>query len=1635
MLIRLHKLNLILFVGLFLTLPVVSQTLTISSSTQTASSGTTWVFSNNELTVHGNSTINSSTIVSWLGSSSLTILGATNDISVDVNEDIYSSSAGNGLTIGSTNSTGTVTFNNTVSLMGPLTVYANNIRMGSTVVANLQSAQLLAGGSSGSISLYAKNGFESLATSGTTRGKIMATGGGNIHINADTESNNSGELNIDWLTFDSGTGNIILEASSYVWNTGSSVTLPEFYGSGILTIKNVPGANQSFTTAWISIVDDFSGLILGSDAGIENNTLAACTVCNSSAKNYSGTTFEVAGPINLYGSNVFVETSFKSTAADADILLKAKNSIIVNANRTITSNNGDITFWANADGTANATDGDFIGIQNAVFINSANGLTNQSSGGGTITMAGGNTSQTLASGTIVPTGYAYSNRTTNWGPLLPPGGVNFGYSTAANSEQNSLSIYSGGGDIVIKGKSHSSSAGIQWFSGMPGASQIINSGNGTILFDGLSTSTNAHGIELNSYVASGGVTPNITSSSSSSSAIKFIGETFATALRAGFQGAATLIANATGGGIEISGKTPSASTYGAVEAGGILTYALTGPITFIGDGSGGLKIGGTWGKGSLPSSSSNIILRTNAFTFANPTIETTGTITVEPFGNSFTNALSFPITNLSLPNTITGLTLGKSTNTSDITIASATAISGPVAIYGGNINLDQNINTSGGVASGDIFCKASGNITQASGMSITTAGGDVTLWSNSDATGVGYVLVNGGASSGISTGGGHIFLGGGTDLATGYAKGSDVVAPSLLATGIAGVHLGSGSALLSGNGNITLRGENFGGSTTQVQAGVMGCGTTLEAGTGKIAIYGKASGSGTVNAQGISREGTGVDNWIIRSSNSSSDAIQLIGDASFCNNSYTSLGVNFIGQIESSGGGGILLHGKASSATSYDQGLDVRGNVLANSGTITLKGENNSSADISVFLGTYSTLGTTLGFKTGTNITASTSNIIIQGDNININTVTPVNTSGALTIEPVNTSFANTFTYPNANLTLANTVGGLTIGKTGNTANITIGASTSIAGPITLYGTSIALSNALTSSNATTGNISLNGTTLTGSSAITLQTGRTLTFNLSANTTYTGVISGTGLNVIKEGAGVLALTGSNTPDFATLTISAGTFKLNANQQLTLSDALTNNGTLTLENGATFKQGTSVSGGGTYNIQQNLDNCSDDGTNLTGRFWYLGSPVTSLRENSFGNTGNLNKVWSFTNGAYTTVADGATLSPTTGYVHRRGSNASPLTFTGTNLYAQDVTLSLSNNAGTYAGWHLVSNPYTAYLDWHQVAGSNLSSNLSNTYYIRSYNSNNQDVDALISYNASSGLESNTSSLSLTSAQAQYIAPMQAIWVKVNPTTPLSATAGQLRLERAFTSHQTGNVGLKNTGIYPVLARVNLHNGAMYDQALVYMNEFMTNSSDQNDSEKMFVSGVASIYTMASGKKLVMNGLKNNKKKISVPLYLELPTSKVYQLQLSEYIMEDGLILLEDKQEGTIQDFTINDTYAFYANSGVLSNRFVLHFFMPDNGITAQGPSNNWVEEESAINEGGSILVSSNGRGKVTITQDIDATPSEKGSVMVRDAAGREIYNGQLTGSATNIELDAPSGIYFVEVELNGQVEVKKIFVQQ
>ena len=527
-------------------------------------------------------------------------------------------------------------------------------------------------------------------------------------------------------------------------------------------------------------------------------------------------------------------------------------------------------------------------------------------------------------------------------------------------------------------------------------------------------------------------------------------------------------------------------------------------------------------------------------------------------------------------------------------------------------------------------------------------------------------------------------------------------------------------------------------------------------------------------------------------------------------------------------------------------------------------------------------------------------------------------------------------------------------------------------------------------------------------------------------------------NVTIPSGVTVTLDAAITTTIASLTID-GTLVVAAGKQLTLTSTLTNNGTLLLQDGATFVQSTgvtSITGGGTFTVEKALSGNSSTWSSTSGRFWYMGVPMNAIARSCFGNyAAGSNRVWSYNeiSKEYTNIDNNATpLVAGTGYVHRRATNET-LTFSatgGNGLFSSDLNLNnLSRTSGSSVGFHLIANPYMAYLDWDAVIAANGTTNIESTYYIRSAEPTNND--ALISYNS---IGPNYVSGGVTSIDqvedVRYIAPMQSVWVRVGTA---SAT-GSLAMNRGMLSHQSNNPGLKNTSIFPTSARVNLVDGARFDQILVFMNQDMSNGVDQFDSEKMFVSGAPQIYTMAAGKKLVMNGLKNNKKKISVPLYLELPESKVYNLQLAEYFLEDGLILLEDKQEGIIQDFSINAIYPFYANSGLLQNRFVLHFIAPDNGIGAQGPNNNWVAEETSYGEGGNILISSDSKGKVQITLDQPLTENITGMVQATDINGKIVFSAQLTGALTEFQMNVPSGIYYLSVQNGSIIQNKKVFVQ-
>jgi hypothetical protein len=501
---------------------------------------------------------------------------------------------------------------------------------------------------------------------------------------------------------------------------------------------------------------------------------------------------------------------------------------------------------------------------------------------------------------------------------------------------------------------------------------------------------------------------------------------------------------------------------------------------------------------------------------------------------------------------------------------------------------------------------------------------------------------------------------------------------------------------------------------------------------------------------------------------------------------------------------------------------------------------------------------------------------------------------------------------------------------------------------------------------------------------------------------------------------------TNSPSIGSLTINAGkTLTLQSGAKLTLSGTLSNNGTVNIENGATLVQtgsGTN-SGSGTYNVKQTVS--GSGGATPNGRFWYIGSPLSDGSSTALlSSTGNQLWQWDETNVNYVALTSGQTLSQGKSYVLRSGQTAETINFSGTGLIngTQNIlNLSRTGTSTQMRGCHLVSNPYPSYLDWDMVGKTNVST----TIYVRTALGSNYNV--LETYNSFDQIGTSISGAPMT----KDIAPMQGFWVKV--TT--DGQTGSLAMDNSMRSHQANGAGLRSSAQdFPAFLRFNMFDGENKDQVILFMSPDASTSLDEHDSEKMIATGSAQFYSTVNAKKLVINGMKNVKAKTSVPLTLDLPLSKSYTFQAEEMNIEDGLILLEDKQEGVIQDLTINPVYSFFGNAGINSTRFVIHFHLP---FPAFGTFDFEANELSANNtdlsfETSDITIFSNGKGQISVS--LPSTEMKDAHLEVIDASGRTKLKKKLIEKETVTNLDICSGIYYIRVSSSQNIKLQKIFIQ-
>jgi filamentous hemagglutinin family protein len=490
-----------------------------------------------------------------------------------------------------------------------------------------------------------------------------------------------------------------------------------------------------------------------------------------------------------------------------------------------------------------------------------------------------------------------------------------------------------------------------------------------------------------------------------------------------------------------------AGTSGQLEKAGTGDLTLTAANTYT---------------GATTIAAGRLVIQSNAPDTASSQFKGPGALVIQPEGTDFSSAFSTaPKWNFAAD--LGGLTIGKETSangTSDVDVNlgasnSAIRIAGPVKVYGRDVNVNGDLGST--LAGAAIDLQASGNVAQLSGLAVTTTAGHVTYWADSDNNGSGGVTFYMGASgntTSVSTGGGNIVIGGGTDPLTGNARGTP-----------AGVVMDPYTVLDAGTGSISVRGastntgsglgvllntnaELRGGSVTLVGTGA----STSGAGSASVgvAISGAITSTGTVTIEGYGGTGTGT------------------GGAHH--------GVS-VGGPGITGNGAVSISGTGGSGGDNNHGVQLSGaTVLSNAGALTVTataGGGGSSRGL--FSGSADTLGGA----------GQSGNITVRADRFNTPASLSITSTGRATVEPLSgsTSFGSAFNSLRFNF--APTLTGLTLGRAGNTAGITLGQAHSISGPITVYGGAIAIEGALSATNGAAPNPTLYNIDLQASGAVT----------------------------------------------------------------------------------------------------------------------------------------------------------------------------------------------------------------------------------------------------------------------------------------------------------------------------------------------------------------------------------------------------------------------------------------------------------------------------------------------------------------------------------------------------------------------
>jgi len=346
------------------------------------------------------------------------------------------------------------------------------------------------------------------------------------------------------------------------------------------------------------------------------------------------------------------------------------------------------------------------------------------------------------------------------------------------------------------------------------------------------------------------------------------------------------------------------------------------------------------------------------------------------------------------------------------------------------------------------------------------------------------------------------------------------------------------------------------------------------------------------------------------------------------------------------------------------------------------------------------------------------------------------------------------------------------------------------------------------------------------------------------------------------------------------------------------------------------------------------------------------------------------------------------------------------FTGTlnNGSISPLSLTRSATAGSSRGFNLIGNPYPSFIDWNALTayGTSLQrTDIRPTIWLRT-----RSAAGTMVFDTFDG-EIGTS-LGVRGSATQFIAPLQAFWVKVatDNTSPV------IHFTPSICNHRTASTGApqlraqqdaNEAVVTRQMLKLELRSGEHRDETIICTKQDALDGYDFYDSDKMS-SGNAEIFTLVEGRELVINRMQGLYNGVIIPLGFRPVTEGAFSIRVAEMTNIDSLsIYLTDHQLGTEVSLQGTESYNFNSDEQPVNNRFSI--VLRSNGVFT----------ETDAPERGRMQVLTGPDNTITVI-----THQAYGEVNLHDLAGKLIVSQPLTSCCTRIETPLEPGVYIVTV---------------